>query len=458
MKLPRHIVKELRAILGQDNLLTDPAELAVYSRDASNHEGMPDAVVLPQTHEEAARVVLLAASHAIPITPRGAGSGVCGGSVAVRGGLTVSLARMNRITGIDQDNHTARVEPGVINADLKAEAAACGLYYPPDPASFRFCTIGGNVATGAGGPSAVKYGVTRDYVRAITAVLPDGSTLEAGTETAKGVAGYDLCRLLVGSEGTLALFTGLTLALVPLPRARATLLVFARSATAAASLVAPLLEQVVPCALEFMDPTAARLVAEKLPRPPAADESLLLVELDGDPETVAIEEKRLSVFLKDRAGVTELFRAADEDEAERLRAARRSLSPASFYLNPDKINEDVVVPRKKIPDLVRFVHDLGRDLAIPVFTFGHAGDGNLHVNIMIDRSDPRQKEAGAEARKKLFRRVMEMDGTITGEHGIGLSKMEFLPEEAGPRATGLMAAIKKVFDPAGIMNPGKVLE
>ncbi len=457
MKIPRGLQRELKAIVGRDNLVIDRDLLALYGSDASTRNSAPDLAVIPANGDEAEQAVRIAVKNGVPVVPRGAGSGVCGGCVPIRGGMVVSLARMNRIIAIDPENHLARVSPGVINNELKLAAAEHGLFYPPDPASLKFCTLGGNVATGAGGPSAVKYGVTRDYVRALDCVLADGSRVGFGTACAKGVAGYDICRLLVGSEGTLALFTEITLALVPRPTAEAVFLLSTNSARGAADLVAPILRVTTPRALEFMDQTAVELVKDRLPLG-LADQgaALLLIELDGDSETVAIQKRILNDFLRHRPEVKGLSEAATPEEAEELRAARRSLSAASFKLNPDKINEDVVVPRTKIPELVDFVHHTGRELAIPVFTFGHAGDGNLHVNIMIDKKNPRQREAGAEARKKLFRRVIAMGGTITGEHGVGLSKRKFLPEEIPPTGLGVMAGIKKAFDPGNLMNPGKI--
>jgi len=371
------------------------------------------------------------------------------------------LSRLNRIVEIDRDNQVGVVEPGVITGQFQAEVKKLDLFYPPDPASLNFCTIGGNVANGAGGPSAVKYGVTRDYVLGLEVVLPDGSIIHTGVRTAKGVVGYDLTRLFVGSEGTLGLITKITLRLLTLPAEKNTFLVLTHDLAQAARLVAEILQGgLLPSTLEYMDKTALATVARYFPVTlPAATGALLLIEVDGDSQTVENQGvKLLSLLHKCQASgeVLEVRQAKGEAEAEALWKARRSISPASFQLKPHKISEDVVVPRSRIPDLVAFTEALADELDLPILTFGHAGDGNIHVNIMLDRDNPVELDKGLAAKKRLFAHVLDLGGTLSGEHGVGLTKAPFVARELDESSIRIMQQIKKVFDPRNIMNPGKM--
>jgi glycolate oxidase len=459
--MDHNTAKKLRAIVGADNFTSAPEDLLAYSYDSSGLEYLPAAVVFPGTTVEIGRIMELASGLSLPVIPRGAGTGMTGGALAVRGGLILALSRLNRIVEIDRKNQVAMVEPGVITGQFQAEARKLGLFYPPDPASLNFCTIGGNVANGAGGPSAVKYGVTRDYVLGLEVVLPDGSILHTGVRTAKGVVGYDLTRLFIGSEGTLGIITKITLRLLALPAAKRTFLVLTPSLLQAANLVADILQNgLLPSTLEYMDKTALRAVTRYFPEPlPSAAGALLLIEVDGDDQTVEIQGGRLLALLRSRRrtdDVLEVRQAEGQEEVTALWEARRAISPAAFQLRPHKISEDVVVPRSRIPDLVAFAETLAEELDQPILTFGHAGDGNIHVNIMLDKEDPAELQKGLAAKKRLFAHVLDLGGTLSGEHGVGLTKAPFLTMELDGPSIRIMRQIKKVFDPLNIMNPGKM--
>ncbi len=456
-QVPSDILKKLAVIVGPQNLTTAREDLLCYSYDSTAQEYIPDAVIFPGSSQEISSILQLADASSIVVVPRGAGTGMTGGALPVKGGLVMVLTRLNRILEIDKYNQVAVVEPGVITGHLKEEAKKSGLFYPPDPSSFKFCTIGGNVAECAGGASAVKYGVTRDYTLGLEVVLPDGRILNTGVKTAKGVVGYDLTRLFVGSEGTLGILTKIILKLLPHPACRATFQVSTASMQQATSLVARILSSHQPCTLEFMDKTALHIVSTFLPNPlPTGTKALLLIEVDGDAQTVALQSDRLMKFLQAEPGLIGVQRATNEKEAEALWSARRSISPASFELKPHKINEDVVVPRTKIPDLVAFTELLSVELGITIFTFGHAGDGNIHVNIMLDRENSLEKENADIAKKRLFAEVLRLSGTLSGEHGVGITKADYLPLELDETALSVMRNLKKLFDPKNILNPGKI--
>ncbi len=455
--MDRKTIAALRQIVGADHLRTAPEELRCYSYDGTAREFLPEAVALPGSTDEVRAIMQLASATPFAVVPRGAGTGMTGGALAVAGGLVLALNRMNRIIELDAANQVAVVEPGVINGALRDEAARHGLFYPPDPASYKFCTIGGNVAECAGGPSAVKYGVTRDYVLGLEVVLPDGRLITTGVRTAKGVVGYDLTRLFVGSEGTLGVITKIILRLVARPQAKATLLVLLDSMARATGLVTEILARELPCTLEYLDHTAITLVADRLPLPlPPETRALLLVEVDGDRDAVPLAMARLRDFLAATGQVLALREASDPDEAEALWAARRALSPAAFKLRPHKVSEDVVVPRSRIPELVAKAEALAEELAIPIFTFGHAGDGNIHVNIMLDRTNPEEAARAQQAKELLFRQVVALQGTLSGEHGIGITKAAYLPLELSRDTIAVMQSLKALFDPGQILNPGKI--
>ncbi len=450
------IVDRLRTIVGRDNLLTTPEELSCYSYDGTGRSFLPDAVALPASTDEVSAILELANRHGFPVVPRGAGSGMTGGSLPIAGGVVLVTTRMNRILEIDPANMIAVVEPGVITGELQTALKKHRLMYPPDPASLKFCSMGGNAAECAGGPSAVKYGVTRDYVIGLGVVLPTGEILQTGVRTEKGVVGYDLTRLFIGSEGTLGIFTRMILRLLPLPEKKETwLLTFPTLAEATATVSKILAAGITPCTLEYMDETVINLVRDQVPLDLApATRALLLVEIDGTAAGVRDQQSRLTDYLNQH-NIAHHY-GANEKQHDAIWQARRSISQASFTLKPDKISEDIVVPRSKIPDLVAFTETLGRDMELTILTFGHAGDGNIHVNIMIDRSDQEEAARGEAARRKLFERVVELGGTLSGEHGIGITKQPFLALEVDPVALATMKRIKRLFDPRNILNPGKI--
>jgi len=452
----RPVLHKLQEILGRDALFTDPEELSCYSYDATGRTFLPDAVAFPETAGQISSILKLANQYGFPVVPRGAGSGMTGGSLPVRAGLVLVTSRMDRIIEIDPDNMTAIVEPGVVTGDLQDALKKYNLMYPPDPASLKFCSIGGNAAECAGGPSAVKYGVTKDYVIGLEVVLPTGEIMQTGVRTEKGVVGYDLTRLFIGSEGTLGIFTKLTLRLLPLPESRATFLLTFTSLSKATKIVSEILSAgILPCTLEYMDKTAISIVRNHVPNVlPDTTDALIILEVDGSEPQVQHQLQRTVQFLNKRG--IEYRYTADDSERSVLWQARRSVSPSAFSLKPNKISEDVVVPRSKIPDLARFCEKTAHDFDLVIFTFGHAGDGNIHVNIMVDNGNAAELANGQHAKKLLFEFVVSVGGSLSGEHGIGITKSEFLPIEVDPIALGVMKKIKNLFDPNNILNPGKI--
>lgn len=396
----------------------------------------------------------------MPLVVRGAGTGYTGGAVPTRGGVVLSMERLNRILEIDRTNLLAVVEPNVITADLQRAVERVGLFYPPDPASLERSSIGGNVAECAGGPRAFKYGTTKRYVLALEAVLATGEIIETGSKAVKNVVGYDLTHLLVGSEGTLAIMTRITLRLVPKPPARATLLAAFVGIQGAVDAVSALLRhRIVPAAIELVDADSIEAVQTYRGRQvvPAGAAAMLIVEADGTPAAVAEDIDRVAAACEE-AGAVCVSRARSEIEREELWALRRDLSPALKATGFLKINHDVVVPRGRIPELFALVQALKRDFRLRVACFGHAGDGNIHVNLMVDRDDPRELERARQAERVLFERVVALEGSISGEHGIGFAKAPYLHLELSEEEIALMKRVKAAFDPNGILNPGKIFD
>jgi glycolate oxidase len=441
---------------------TTPEDLACYGFDASGLEGAPSAVVWPADLQDVVEIIDYARSNRIPVIPRGAGTGMTGGAVPDTGpvagqqAIVMSFERMNRILEIDRENMQVLVEPGVINGALQRELARFGLFYPPDPASMNFCTIGGNVAENAGGPRALKYGVTRDYVMGLEAVLPDGSVIHTGVRTSKGVVGYDLTRLLVGSEGTLAVVTKIRLKVLQVPEDVITLLVLFKDLEQSGNTVAAIVSGgIVPRTLEFMDSEAVRAVESYKPIGLPVDvEALLLIELDGDPVVIKKEAEKISYICAQHGG--EIIMAEDDAAREKIWESRRSLSPALYHLMPTKINEDIVVPRNRITQMLKKLKMLSAESGIKIINFGHAGDGNIHVNIMVDKNDKPAYSKATELVKEVFRTTLDLGGTISGEHGVGLTKMAYIGMEIKPAELELMKRIKQAFDPLNILNPGKI--
>jgi D-lactate dehydrogenase len=455
--LPADLLRTLADALG-DGLRTDSGERLTYGYDNSKRQAMPDAVALPTTIEQVVAIVRACRAHRVPVIARGRGTNTTGASVPVAGGIVVSLERMNRILDIRPGDRCAIVQPGVLNGELQRALKPHGLFWPPDPTSADFSSIGGNLACNAGGPRAVKYGASRDNVLALVAVTGTGEVIRCGSATTKGATGYDLQRLLVGSEGTLALIVEATLRLTPLPESRRAIRALYRDVDAAAAAVARLMAQpVTPSMLEFMDGDAVRLARDvggaDLPQDVGA---LLMIEADGDAHTLPHAVDALLAAARGD-GCLDAEPAADDTARECLWAARKALSPALRSLAPGKINEDVVAPVSRIPDLVDGVQRLSRTHALPIVCFGHAGNGNLHVNLMYDPADADQSARAQAAMADVFALALSLGGTLSGEHGIGLAKRDFMPQAIDAPTLALMRQVKAVFDPDGILNPGKLL-
>ena len=453
--LPAAAVADLERLFAADAFSVDAAECLVYGYDNSRRQATPDAVVFPTVHEQVAALVRACRAHRLPLTARGRGTNTTGASVPLRGGVVASFERMNRVLRIDRDDRIAVVEPGLLNGDLQAALAPHGLFWAPDPTSAPYCTVGGNIACNAGGPRAVKYGATRDNVLALRAVAGSGEDFRCGKPTTKGATGYDLVRLLVGSEGTLAIVTEATLKLTPLASAKRTLRATYADVHAAAGAVARIMAQpVTPCALEFLDDECLRLArAHGGDAIPVAG-AMLVIEVDGEPAMLEPAVDAVSRAARGD-GLTGLLVATSDAEIATLWAARKALSPALRTLSPNKVNEDVVVPVSRVPELVAATRGLAAKYAMPIVCFGHAGNGNLHVNLL-----PRDEAESARARDclgELFDVVIGLDGTLSGEHGIGIAKRDFMPRALDANALALMRRIRHGFDPDGILNPGKLL-
>jgi glycolate oxidase len=449
-------LRSLARALPAGELRLDEATRTAHAGDKwfARHE--PDAVALPRSAASVGRILRFAHTHRIPVTPRGAGHGYVGGCVPVRGGIALSLARLRRIKEIHPGDFVAVVQPGVPTQALQEAVEAQGLFYPPDPASRGDSTLGGNIATNAGGPRCLKYGVTRDYVLGLEVVLADGTVVRLGSRTHKNKSGFELARLFVGSEGLLGVITEATLKLLPLPPARACLCVGYRSMAAAARALRDIFAAgFLPCALEIADKfTLAAARRRTGSRRLAGCEGLLIVELDGQPTSVRAELPRLAAVARN-AETRFVQRAMGADECERLWQIRREFSYALRDTGLTKLNEDVAVPRSRLEDLFRFAEDLQAKCGLPIACFGHAGDGNIHVNVMVDLAQPGAKLRSQRALDALFRQVLAWGGVVTGEHGIGLAKQRWWPLAADAAVRGLHRQIKQALDPRGILNPGK---
>lgn len=451
------LFKAIEGVTGKKAITREQEELVCHSFDATGRSFMPDMVVFPTSTLEVAKILEIATQYKVCVTPRGSGSGMTGGSLPLGGGIVIVMGRMNRILEIDNENLTARVETGVITGDLHKAVEQLGLFYPPDPASSSFCTLGGNIGECAGGPRAVKYGVTRDYVLGLTAVLPSGQIIHTGVKTAKGVAGYDLTRLIVGSEGTLAVVTEVTLRLLPLPGAVKTMAVVFDSIKKAAETVSGIIrESVVPRCVEFLDRASIDCVREevKLDLTPGV-EAILIIEVDGSREVVEADAVKIEAYCR-KMGALNVVVAATPQEAVDLWKARKALSPALFKIAPNKINEDIVVPINRIPEMVAKIESIKKSSGLTIVSFGHAGDGNIHCNIMYDKRDEDQLKRAEAAVDELFDATLSLGGTITGEHGVGITKKKYFVREIGQAEIELMRGIKRVFDPGNLLNPGKI--
>jgi glycolate oxidase len=449
--------RRLAQLLGAEGMLTSAEDLQAYAYDGTFLEHRPSIVLLPRTTAEVRAILELAASERVPVVTRGAGTGLAGGSVPAAAGIVLSLTRMNQILELDQVNMVARVQPGVVTADLHAAALQLGLYYPPDPASQRQSTIGGNVAMCAGGPHGLKYGVTKDYVLGLEAVTADGRVMRTGGKMIKNVTGYNLTQLLVGSEGTLAVITEVIIRLIPKPRAtRTAMAVFPRIDDASRMITAILNAGVVPATIEIMDQDSIRCVEEWLHAGlPIDAEAILLIEVDGEPAALEVELHDVDRLCRE-GGALEVRVAANQDESAKLWEARRAVSASMARIRPTKLGEDISVPRSAIPDALRAIRAVARKYGLLIPVYGHISDGNLHPNILFDRHDDEEVQRVNKAAAEIFAAAVRLGGTLTGEHGIGSLKKEFLALALDPVELEMMRLVKQAFDPLGILNPGKV--
>ncbi|MBF0606590.1 MAG: FAD-linked oxidase C-terminal domain-containing protein [Candidatus Magnetobacterium sp. LHC-1] len=449
-------IKSLSKVLTDGQYSTDKEVLLCYGYDASGIDITPAAVVWPQTTTDIVKITRFAYENNYKLIPRGAGTGMTGGSVPMANAILMSLEKMNRIIELDVENLNVVVEPGVINGLLQIELEDKGYFYPPDPASLNICSIGGNVAENAGGPRAVKYGVTRDYVMQLEAVLPDGRVINTGVKTAKGVVGYDITRLLVGSEGTLATISKIRLKVLPKPDSIITLLSAFASVEDSGRAVAKIIASgIIPRTLELMDKLTLFAVNRlKQVGFPEDIDALLLIEVDGNRRTVAKEADVISNICNEFGGKIKV--AVESQSRDFLWDARRSVSAALYKISPTKINEDVVVPINRVPALLMGIEKLSEKHDLPIACFGHAGDGNIHVNIMTDKSEQDVFNKAEKVVRQLFELTLSLGGTLSGEHGIGLTKAKYIDMELDMINIDLMKGIKNLFDPKNILNPGKI--
>ena len=455
--MDRSLFAAFEAVLPRGSVLTAATDCLAYGYDNSSYRQNPAMVLLPTRTEQVQAIVMLARDYKLPLTARGRGTNTTGASVPVHNGAVISFERMNRFIAIQPGDRVAVVEPGVLNGDLQAALAPHGLFWPPDPTSAPYCSIGGNIACNAGGPRAVKYGATRDNLLALKAVTGTGELVEFGSGTSKSAMGFDLSRLLVGSEGTLALVVEATLKLMPKPAARQMMRALYVDVESAALAVARLMAQPeTPSMLEFMDATALRLARDVggADLPPAG--ALLLVEADGEPDALHGRITRLAA-IANGDGCIGCDIADTADEQAQLLSARKLLSPALRTLASGKFNEDVVVPVSQVPALVRFVELLAAEQQLPIVSFGHIGNGNVHVNILFEKSDAEQTRRAEHCAGQLFTEVLRLGGALSGEHGIGLAKRGFMELACTPATLDAMRGIKQLFDPDNILNPGKTL-
>lgn len=437
---------------------TEKEDLICYSFDSSGSEGvLPSAVAWPKNTNEVVRIVKYANDTNLHLIPRGAGTATTGASVPLKKeSIVLSFEKMKKLLEVDTGNLTVVVEPGIINSRLQREAESLGFFYPPDPASLDICTIGGNIATNAGGPRAVKYGVTRDYVLEIEAVLPDGNVVCAGGKTYKRAVGYDLKDIFIGSEGTLGIFTKIRLRLLPLPVDILTLLVSFKSLESSGTAVSKIIaSKIIPRAIELMDKSSIEAVENYKPTGLPSDvEALLIIELDGNPAAIKNEAEIVVDICNSLGG--DVSMAEDASARSKVWEARRSISPALYHIKSTKISQDIVVPRNKISPMLRELRELSEKSGIRIVSFGHAGDGNIHVNIMADKNNDEEYRTGLEIVKKVFEATIKFGGSISGEHGIGITKAPYIGMEIKKRELELMRGIKDLYDPKGMLNPGKI--
>ncbi len=458
-KVDSTVVEELRRIVGAGGVLTSREDLSLYSYDATLPEFQPEVVVFATTAEQVVKIMRLASARQIPIVPRGAGTSLSGGPLPLLGGIALALARMNKIVELDKDNLVATVEPGIVNADFQNALLPMGLMYPPDPASMNVCTLGGNVAMCSGGPRCLKYGVTRDYVLGLEVVLASGEVIHPGGRCVKDVSGYDLTRLFVGSEGTLGVITKITVRLMPQPEGKKTMLAVFDAVEDAGKAVSDIIAHgIVPTTLELMDNLLIQCAEDfthvGLPRDA---EAILLIEVDGAVEPLERQMQQIEAVCRQNR-VKEMRRATNPKEVEDLWRARRTVIGAVARLRPSYDLQDITVPRSELPKIIAAIRDISKRYDLPIGVLAHAGDGNLHPLTLFDRRNEDEVRRVHELQREIFQRALELRGTLSGEHGIGLSKRAFLSMQYNPTEIGLFKGLKRLFDPQNILNPHKILE
>lgn len=457
IKITREFIQQLKQAIGEKYIYTDPERLEAYNFDGTEYRYIPDLVVEPETADQISELMKLASTYRIPVVPRGAATGLSGGALAIQGGIVLSFLKMDKILEIDEVNMIAVVQPGVINLHLHEAVEARGLYYPPDPASYETSSIGGNIAEDAGGPHCYKYGTTRDYVLGLKVVLPDGTILNMGVKTRKGVVGYDLTNLIVGSEGTLAIVTEATLRLIPLPAKIVTLLAFFPDINSLVeSLSGMTKSRIVPAALEFLDPACVGLIRGKIGiNLPQESSSLLIIDLDGAAEELDRQMEIVGEICLN-AGALDVLIAEGSERRKGLWEVRRKLRDLIKEGNQFKRAEDVTVPISQIPELIIACESISKKFGLNNYNFGHLGDGNVHVNLTHREKNDQIIKLGEQAAEEIFKIVLQLGGTISGEHGIGITKQSFLGLELSEKSIQLQREIKRVFDPLNILNPGKI--
>ena len=451
------MLEELRDVIGRENVFDNIEERVCYSFDATKEKSIPDLVIRPHSTEQVSNVVSIANKHNIPVCPRGAGTGLSGGSVPIKGGIALDLKNMDRIVELNARDLTVTVEPGVVTKDLQDEAAKHRLFYPPEPGSAGFSTIGGNVAECTGGMTGMKYGVTRDYVLALEIVLPDGSVINTGSKTLRSVAGYDLTRFFVGSEGTLGVFTKITLKLLPLPAKIGTVISYFKDIDSALNATDSILikNHLHPRSLEFVDKTCIDAIRGSTEYViPEEAGAFLLIDVDGNEKNVANDISRIDILCRENSALNTSI-AKTDDERNVLWDVRRSVSPSLYKIASMKFNDDVCVPRSKVREVLKRVYELGKIYSIQVAAFGHIGEGHIHLNVIYD--DGKEMDLSVHNLvSQILKEVVSIGGTITSEHGVGDAKAEFIGLELAPHEIEIMKDLKKMFDPKGIMNPGKI--
>jgi glycolate oxidase len=454
----RHI-ENLKNIVGDEDIKTDKAHLRAYSYDATKEHFYPDAVIFPENEKEVSEILKYCNNNKIAVIQRGAGSGFTGGALPVNGGIILAVEKyMNKIIEIDEKDMVAVVQPGVINSELQKEVEKRGLFYPPDPASMDYSTIGGNVAENAGGMRAAKYGLTKDYVMCLRAVLPNGDIIRAGKRTIKDVAGYNVAGILIASEGTLAVLTEITLKLRPKPKMKKTYMgIFENVVDAMNAVYKSLSSGAVPVAMEFMDSLVVKALREKLGvNLPEWAGALLVGDVDGNvEEEIDYQLKILEKSFKENRA-KEFIATGDKEKSEEIWFARRNASQSITIYGNKKLNEDISVPRSKLPDALKGIEEIGKKYNVVIPCFGHSGDGNIHVNVMVNSENADELNRGYKAVEEIFKLVVSLDGTLSGEHGIGLSKAPFMKLAFSEAEMNLFKRIKNAFDPNGILNPGKM--